>query len=381
MIEASRAAGRPELGRTTLLVAGTNGKGSTCNYLTHLFLEAGLRVGTYISPHVVNRTERIRLNAQAIPELTLKAYEKKYRKILEPLSYFERFTLIAFLYFRDQKVDLQILEVGIGGRLDATNIAQPSLSVITRIDFDHQNVLGNTIEKIAREKAGIMRAQVPVIVSKQLPKARRSLERASERLKASLIWSEDQRFSHETERILKQISKKRGSHQEQNARLALSVFFQSGSQLSALKIKRALFRELPLARIQFLRKKPAFLVDGSHNPNSLDALTDFLKTHHRNFKFEIVFGAMTDKPAKAMLSQLQPFARGFHFPVYYTERQRMPNELMKLCSSKKARVTEDLSILLRELWRRKSPVLVVGSLYLAGEVLSILQKRGIWRSR
>jgi dihydrofolate synthase/folylpolyglutamate synthase len=401
ILMAAAAVGNPQFGRKCIIVAGTNGKGSTCEYLTQLFLQARrreigdsllnsnelsklspissrLRVGTYISPHVMYRTERIRVDGRRISELELQRYEKKYAQIFEPLSYFERLTLLAFLYFRDQQVDLQILEVGIGGRLDATNISDPDLSVVTRIDYDHQEILGRSLSKIAREKAGVMRKDRRVFISEQSPEADRALAACAKKLRAPLVRSEKQKFSASIERVLNTIERGRGHHQRDNACLALTTFLHAARlwnlELTSSQIHHALRTELPVARIQVLRKKPLFIIDGSHNENSMAALDDYLKIHHPSVKFHIVFGLMNDKTYEPMLRLIRSWGTHFYFPYFYLERQVTPTQLKKW--EPRGEVVEKLSLLIPKLWSKKSPVLVVGSLYLAGEVLKILEKQG-----
>ncbi len=374
----------PELGRKTIIVAGTNGKGSTCTYLTHLFLEAKLSVGTYLSPHLIGRTERIRINGKPISEIELKLYEKKYESILEPLSYFERLTLLAFLIFRDKKVDLQVLEVGIGGRLDATNICSPDFSVITRIDFDHQNVLGKTLREISFEKAGIMRAQKPVFIAHQNSLVLNYLKVYSKKIKAGLVRAEKYAFSKTEVSVLAHIQKQRGEHQKSNASTALAVFKEAQKiwnfKAKPESISRALKKDILPARIQILKSKPYFIVDGSHNPNSLDALTQFLKRKLPRIRFTVVFGSMDDKPTGEMLLKLSPFTDSFLFPSFYREREVAPEKILKLAETsglnRSAKISRNLRSDINRLWSGRKNVLIVGSLYLAGRALSILEKTG-----
>jgi len=278
----SESLGFPQWGRRTVLVAGTNGKGSVCAYLTALMRTSGLKVGTYSSPHVVHRTERIRINGNPIQEALLRRYEKRYDKALEPLTYFERMTILAFLIFRDQGVGIQILEVGMGGRLDATNISDPDVSAITRIDYDHQEVLGSTLSLIATEKSGIMRPGRACVTGSQVPEARRQIQKESKRVQSSLKVAKLEDFRAGERAILKEIERERGAHQFQNAMIALRTFqccqdlWPSLKTLSAAKLKSCLSSKvLWPARLQVVRKKPLILVDGSHNQNSVDAFVSY----------------------------------------------------------------------------------------------------------
>lgn len=381
IVRAAERLGRPDRGRRTILVAGTNGKGSVCHYLTSLFGELGIKVGTYTSPHLISRTERIRIRGEPISEAVLRRYEGRFKTSLDPLSYFERLTLIAFLYFRDQKVDLQILEVGMGGRLDATNICDPDFSVISRIDYDHQEVLGRTLTKIAREKAGIMRGGRAVFVSSQVPEAKRSLQREALRVGALLTTVSGRSFARSLQKEIERLGAVRGRHQQANAFLALAVFSALCKKwkfkFSPKDVRSALKKSLPWARIQEIRKRPLFIVDGSHNLNSIDALIKVLKARYRSQRFEILFGAMKDKPARLMIERIRPFASSFSYPRFYSERQLDPKALQRLSPGEPV---ENLESWLNQRWKEREPVLVVGSLYLAGEVLKILRKQGKWKT-
>jgi len=385
MRKASLLVGSPELGRKTILVAGTNGKGSTCAWLTKLFQSRGLKVGTYSSPHVISRTERIRINGKPITESKLRKYEKIFAEALEPLTYFERLTLLAFLIFRNQKVDLQILEVGIGGRLDATNICDPDFCAITSVDYDHQDVLGPRLEDIAREKAGILRSGRAVYLQPQRKRVLRILKQEIRQKGALLRGSIKVRFSPPLEKKMRAIAKKFGAHQEKNARLATELFQEAalkwGLRGSVPKILKALGDDLWSARIEVVRKRPVFIVDGAHNPHALQVLLDYLRRQARGLKFHLVFGALKDKPALKMARMLSGFASKIYLPIFYPERQ-IPTEALarvwsRVLGSRKAkervRLDSNLPILTRELFRIKEPVLVVGSFYLAGKVLKILK--------
>lgn len=384
MLTASKKVGQPQLGRKTILIAGTNGKGSTTALISSLLREHGFRVGTYTSPHVVHRNERIVVAGRKIPESTLIQYEKRYRKVLEPLSYFERLTLIAFLYFRDQKIDVQVLEVGMGGRLDATNISNPDISVVTRIDYDHQDVLGHTLSLIAQEKAGIFRPHGISIVSRQRPSAFKQLKRRAFKLKSKFIHADEQKFSPAVENALKKLGQLQGPHQIENGRASLAAFFSACDLWKfkpvESKVVRALKAKLPLARIQKVGK---WIVDGAHNQNSLEALLKTLKTQYGpRHKFHIVFGCMKDKDVAQMIRQLIPWALKVSLPSYYVERELSPHDLRRLWIKLGAKklgqrqidvsVIADLDQFLAD--HRQDRLLVVGSLYLAGAVLGRVEK-------
>ena len=381
----------PQLGRRTVLVAGTNGKGSTCAYLTALFAAAGMKVGTYTSPHVVHRTERIRINAKPVSEAMLKRYEKRYEKEIKALTYFEKMTILAFLIFRDLKVDVQILEVGMGGRLDATNISDPDISAITRIDYDHQEVLGKTLTLIASEKSGIMRSQRPCFTAFQLAEARKQIQKEAKQRKTRLKIVRPSDFSVAEQKLLRKLQDSWGDHQFQNAMIALKVFQRAQAdwkglqKLSSQKLKACLSADvLWPARLQIVRKKPLILVDGSHNMNSIDAFVSYWKEHHRDLKnVRCVFGVMEDKDVKEMLEKILPWVDHFHLPLFYPERQLKPQklaqEIWKIRPTAKIQNHSDtgscVGSLLKLANSQKFPIVCLGSLYLAGSFLVQLKGR------
>ncbi len=371
--------GSPHLGRKTILVAGTNGKGSVVQYLNHLFSACASRTGMYTSPHVTERRERIRIGRRMISEALLRRYERHHAEVLEPLSYFERLTVVAFLIFRDRECDIQILEVGMGGRLDATNTSQPDISVITSIDYDHQAILGSTLTKIAREKAGIMRRGRRVFVSRQHPEVRRELKRCAAAKGAHL--KEVPNFAFIPERamptllkkVFRQIARERGTHQSQNASLAYAVFREAQAMwnysISDVACARALQQDLLPARIQIIQRRPLHIVDGAHNSDSLQALIQFLRQRHPLKKFALVFGAMDDKDLPSMVEALAPWSSRVYLPWFYRQRQAHPSTLATYFRRRGLPVAGEGGCLGPLIPNLKGPTLVVGSLYLAGAFL------------
>ena len=191
--------GHPHRSFRTIHVAGTNGKGSCSHTLAAILQEAGYRVGLYTSPHLVDFRERIRINGSPIPEEYVVHFVEKERDFFEPLhpSFFELTTAMAFRYFADQKVDVAVIEVGMGGRLDCTNIITPDLCVITNIGFDHMQYLGHTLTKIAKEKAGIIKEDVPVVVGKVSGAVKRVFTMKAKAMNTFITFSEELKsFTH-----------------------------------------------------------------------------------------------------------------------------------------------------------------------------------------
>jgi dihydrofolate synthase/folylpolyglutamate synthase len=372
MRTAAQQAGHPELGRRTILVAGTNGKGSVCAYLTELFRSAGLKVGTTISPHLVNVEERIRLNGLPISKRLWKQIEHDYSNILQALTYFEKVTMMAFLVFRQAQVDVQVIEVGIGGRLDATNICDPDISVITRIGWDHQDVLGNSLEKIAFEKAGIMRPDREVVVGSQRPEVIEVLKDISRQLNSK--WVNVQKVPVDTS------IKKLGSHQLDNASIALSAFEKAKKLWKEFDFKESSRLHSGLlwsARQQWVSQSPPVLVDGCHNEDSVYALVQSLKKLKKQ-SYHCIFGCMDDKDSREMINILSPFVNKVSLPVFYPERQKSFEYLESAWKNVSPKVLVSPELRLNVIWRKmlkeKEPCLVVGSLYLAGAFLKLMQR-------
>ena len=185
--------GHPHRNFHSIHVGGTNGKGSCSHTLAAILQEAGYRVGLYTSPHLVDFRERIRINGQPIPEEYVVRFVEKERDFFEPLhpSFFELTTAMAFRYFADEHVDVAVIEVGLGGRLDCTNIVHPDLCIITNISFDHTQFLGNTLEKIAGEKAGIIKSGIPVVIGETTPETKPVFTKKAREVGAPILFAEE----------------------------------------------------------------------------------------------------------------------------------------------------------------------------------------------
>ncbi len=212
--------GNPHRRYRTIHVAGTNGKGSTSHTLAAILQKAGYRVGLYTSPHLVDFRERIRVNGVAVSEEYVVDFVKDNREFFEPLhpSFFELTTAMAFKYFAEQKVDIAVIEVGLGGRLDCTNIISPVLSVITNISFDHTGFLGDTLEKIAGEKAGIIKPNTPVVIGEYTNETKPVFVRKAEEMNAPIIFAQDKAGEYQIPEF-----ELRGACQERNAQTILTA--------------------------------------------------------------------------------------------------------------------------------------------------------------
>lgn len=261
-----RVLGNPESRLRIVLVAGTNGKGSTCAMLTAIFRQNGYCVGTYTSPHIADVRERIQINGMMIDKRVFTGIMERVQRrvgkvLLSRLTYFELLTVVAYEYFVLQQVDIAVMEVGMGGRLDATNVANPLVSVITPISMDHMQYLGHTLRKIAREKAGIIKPHGIVVSAKQDQCVQTILQKTARQCKAKLYWAKTKGLGF-TPGLT-------GKHQEQNALLALKVceiiqqtgvfsFTQKNSQ-------RALQGVTIPGRLECVSHIPRIILDGAHN--------------------------------------------------------------------------------------------------------------------
>src|SRR5262245_14274687 len=371
----ARALGNPQTAFRSVLIAGTNGKGSVAAFLSAMKPEAGL----YISPHLTRLNERIRIGNAEISDDDLKAVFESVKSaasaakdLLYPPTYFEFVTAMAFLYFRD-RVKFAILEVGLGGRLDATNVVNQDVSVITSIGIDHQEYLGNTIEAIASEKAGIIKDREPVVIgpSADLPPIR---ERAGERLvRAAEIDTKVRSlgvgyFEIDIGRHRNLRPRLPGRHQIENVQIAVRTAECLG--WSDTDIVRGINTAVWPGRLERIGR---FLLDGAHNVAAARALASFLSEFHPEGVW-MVFSAMRDKQYEEMLQLLRPYVRQFVFTKPQSSRAENPAELAKLCPGSHVESSAAAAIAhVRANAPAGATVVICGSLYLIGEVRSMLE--------
>jgi dihydrofolate synthase/folylpolyglutamate synthase len=351
----SEALGNPHEAFNCVLIAGTNGKGSVAQLLSSMIPDAGV----YTSPHLVRLNERIRIGKREISDedlnmvfQTVRQAASDAKNLLYPPTYFELVTAMAFLYFRD-RVKFAVLEVGLGGRLDATNIVEQDVSVITSIGFDHQDFLGDTIEKIAAEKAGIIKGREPVVVgpSADLPVIH---HKAGNRL--IVAREEDVRKYRDLHpRLL-------GHHQIENIAVAIRCAECLG--IGEADIIQGVNSTTWPGRLEKIGR---FLLDGAHNVPAAKALAAFLKESYPGGVW-IIFGAMADKQFEEMISTLKPYAQQFIFTRAQSSRSKDPVELQRLVPGSRATATVAEAI---QKARLEAPanatVMICGSLYLVGE--------------
>ena len=287
----------------TVHVAGTNGKGSCSHTIAAMLQSEGYKVGLYTSPHLVDFRERIRINGKCISKQYVINFVKKERKFFEPLhpSFFELTTALAFKYFAEQKVDWAVIEVGLGGRLDCTNIIKPELSIITNISFDHTAFLGDTLAKIAAEKAGIIKPETPVVIGEANEETKPVFENIAKQNNAPILFAEEVNLQ-EFDDIDFEL---KGSYQQKNRATILCAAKQLGISREAIKSGMANVCETTglIGRWQTLRKEPLVICDTGHNVGGWQYLSEQIKQVPCTTR-RIVFGMVDDKDINTVMTML-----------------------------------------------------------------------------
>jgi dihydrofolate synthase/folylpolyglutamate synthase len=398
----ARALDDPQRKFPAVHIAGTNGKGSTAAMTASVLRAAGLRAGLYTSPHLVSITERIRIGADEITpdefarlaNIVRAAGERLVaEKILPaPPTFFEQITMIAYLYFAELKVALAVLEVGLGGQLDATNICEPVVTAITRIGFDHQKYLGDTLASIAGEKAGIVKPGAPVIIAPQSGEAMKAIVARCEEMNAPMILTSAP-FDIEAASGGENIGRSRfryrvsgdeydlqlglrGRHQISNAMVAIHIaelLRVAGFNISHTAIVVGLNNAEWPGRLEMIRLSPSqapLLLDGAHNADGALALRDFLDEHFRSIPITILFGAMADKAIGEMSDILFPAANQVIVTIIDSPRAAQPSAIAEASHRDVIRM-ENAGDALDEALRITPPdglIVVCGSLFLVGEI-------------
>ncbi len=382
--------GNPEKDLKYIHIGGTNGKGSTVSFVKNILREAGYNIASYISPYVISFNERISYNDEFISDedlleignLIISNYPLLSQEGLEPLSFFEFITLMAFIYFsRLKNLDFVILEVGLGGLLDATNIICPLVSIITNISFDHMNVLGNTLEEIAENKLGIVKKGVPLITLDS-PKLRHQIQNKCGETGSPLVFVEEEEiknvkiglretvFDYHDLKDLK--LSMLGRHQTRNAALAIEVIkiLQKQYQIPRNCIYQGLYRTFWPGRLEVLSRDPIILLDGAHNLDGIKALSDFLLEVKKENYLRVVFAVSHDKAKDKMLPLIEKAADEMVFSKYSYHRSDDANLLFEISKHPNKRAEEDLDKLLLEAKKDKEVMTVFcGSLYFVSDVL------------
>ena len=339
--------GHPHTKFHTIHIAGTNGKGSCSHTLAAILQAAGYRTGLYTSPHLVDFRERIRVDGQPVEEEYVVDFVERHRSFFEPLhpSFFELTTAMAFDYFANRKVDVAVIEVGLGGRLDCTNIIRPDLCVITNISFDHTQFLGNTLDKIASEKAGIIKKGIPVVIGETTPETRPVFEEKAREMEAPIFFAEDERlleevrhmedgaYLYQTKNYKNLKGELRGLCQEKNTNTlltAIRVLVKSGYCLGDADVRKGFSEVCELTglmgRWQKLRENPVVVCDTGHNVGGIAYVVRQLSMQQCR-TLRIVMGMVNDKDISGVLAMLPREAR--YYFAQASVKRALPSEKVK----------------------------------------------------
>ncbi len=388
-----KAFGNPHLGQNYIHIAGTNGKGSVATFLGSMLREAGFKVGMYVSPHLVRFTERFKINGEEISREKTARLIDELRAAFnpdEPPTFFEAVTAMAILYFAREETDVAIMEVGMGGRLDATNVITPLVTGITNISMEHQEYLGNRLSQIAEEKAGVIKKGVDVVTSVTQPQIIQQLKAIAEERGAAL-WQVGKNMTYRStaaglhyfgeNRTIKGLELGlRGIHQPRNAALALGMMERietKGFPLSTDQIREGLKKATWAGRMQVIEENPTILLDGAHNPAAVKVLARSIKACFSYERMILVIGIMADKDIFGLLRAIVPMSDRVLYtrPVY--SRAADPHVLMEkaLPLDTPGEVIPTLAEALvraREIASPRDLIVVCGSLFTVGEALTCL---------
>ncbi|MDB5205380.1 MAG: bifunctional folylpolyglutamate synthase/dihydrofolate synthase [Flavisolibacter sp.] len=395
-IHLCEAFGNPQKKFKSIHVGGTNGKGSVSHALAAIFQAAGYKTGLYTSPHLYDFRERIKLNGEMIPQEFVISFVENSKPLIERLepSFFEITVVMAFQYFVEQQVDIAIIEVGLGGRLDSTNIITPELSIITNIGLDHTNILGTTLEEIAFEKAGIIKEGLPVVIGETLPETRSIFENVAIKNNADIHFAEEflevDSFEINTELLRINYRQKKNDHlyaetdltgiyQVKNIRTVLTtipVLKNLGWKLEVEKVLSALKNIKKstglMGRWEIIQQQPTVVLEVAHNKEGIEQM--LLHTRQLSFsQLHIIIGTVKDKDVDQILKMLPANARYYftqaHIPraLPASELQEKANSL-KLAGEKFGDVNSALQGALQNA-SKEDLIIVCGSIFLIAEVI------------
>ena len=398
--------GNPHKKLRAIHVAGTNGKGSTAAMIASILSSAGYRTGMYISPHLFRNTERMTIDGIEITKEDFAEYAGQAlsmvklmgEKGLEEPTQFEMYTAMAFLYFERKKVDFAVVEVGLGGRFDATNVIEPLLSVITSIGYDHKDILGDTIEKIAYEKAGIIKEGSRVVMYPQLyPEASAVVEAVCREKSASLVEADigslilkDYSISGQTIDFKYRNYDIRGmklpligDHQLYNAAVALTAIAEldkMGHRIEEAGIRKGIESVKWLCRMSIVSIEPLILVDGAHNEDGINSLHNALLKYFSNRKIIFVFGMLRDKDYTYAIKKLMPIAYHVVTTEPLNERALAASAMAEAVKPYCSKVVSEPDIKKAvekagKLYEKNCMICICGSLYLAGGAYEHLMKK------
>ncbi|MFC5051140.1 bifunctional folylpolyglutamate synthase/dihydrofolate synthase [Rubritalea spongiae] len=359
-------------------VAGTNGKGSTCAIIDALARAAGIRCGLFTSPHLVSYCERIRVNGAMIPEEKALEHLSELKELVADWehhpTFFELSLAVAMKHFKESECELIILETGMGGRLDATTAVPADVCVITPIALDHSEWLGDTLEKVAGEKAGIICENKPVLSAKQQRDAAMVIAEVADERRALLSIIEGPLLGYTINLA--------GKHQAENAKLAIEAVNALEIPLDFDTVKYALTNIQWPGRFETISSHPYIIIDGAHNPHAADALVDTWHSEFPDQKATLIFGAVDDKEAATVLEKLSTISDSIHLTPIDSPRSLDTSGLTKLLPhcAVETQIESDLTSCLQSLKNTSSPILIAGSLFLIGQAKAEIEHTDFQRS-
>lgn len=401
--------GRPDRAYPTVHIAGTNGKGSTAAFVEAILRDAGFRTGLNTSPHLERINERFRVNGEEISDEQFAETFTRIHHVIEELladgqlrahpTYFECVTALAFEAFACERVEFAVIEVGLGGRLDATNVITPVVSVITRIDFDHENFLGHSLAEIAGEKAGILKYQVPAVSAPQLPEVREIVCARAAELQCPLVET-GTAFRIEREEMVEGCAHATVTEISSGERFVLSPRlpgrFQLQNALNAVavaqvlrgrnfrvtheNIERGIAEALWPGRLEKLQSSPDIYLDGAHNPSAARELARFLQENFAGRRVVLIFGAMRDKAVDEVTGTLFPHVSEVIFAQPNSPRAVSAVQLAQMAGHHANHfvVISDAEAALETAIEKAQPsdaIFITGSLYLVGQLRHALRTR------
>ena len=353
----------PEKNLRCIHVAGTNGKGSVCAMISSILSNAGYKVGMYTSPHLKKFNERIRINNKLSSDKEIAQYYLRVKKHVTNQTFFEITTAMAFLYFKEKNVDFAVLEIGLGGRLDSTNVITPLVSIITNIGMEHTEYLGNTIEKIAYEKAGIIKKNVPVVTATE-GKALATIKKISNQRNSKLIAVNNKKINYKL--------RFKGEFQKQNASIAAKAIeiLKNNDKIKITKynIIDGLKNTKWPGRFQFIAKN--ILIDSAHNPSGFKTLVKELKNIDYN-KLILIIGFSNDKDIKAISKIIKPKAYKTIITKSDNEKAEKPKIIQKYFNTNSIIINNPKKALkyAKSIATNKDLILITGSIFLVGELI------------
>lgn len=387
--EALARVGNPEKKLRVVHLAGTNGKGSTLTFLESIAKEHGLRVGKFMSPCILDVHDQIQVEGRAITEAEMNRVFQQMQAagLSGKLTDFELLTVATFLHFVASNVDIALIEAGMGGLLDSTNVVTPIVSIIPSIALEHTNFLGDTIESIARHKAGIIKPDRPVIIGELPLEAKNIVYQEAKKIHSSVFELNHQFYVEQRNDgesyvhndngfcITKLTRTMKGAHQANNMALAITAFFEVATTFRIQVSKEAIQKAVKNATIlgRFEEILPYIFLDGAHNPASAEKLIETIKHEFPEEQISFVIGILADKAVKEILLQFEQVSDYFYFVDFSNSRAMAAQKMLELSNASHKAVLEDYVQFLQRQSESKSRTIVSGSLYLLTEVRSRLK--------